>query len=492
MTEYSLDEENQKRYAARREEWKRRHAELLTEEPVIDKQKADLKTEIQMLHDKKAGLQEQMRDLENEEKLLTQKVYIELNGTDEEVERLRTVSENKKSLSKRTKELKEQILEKQEAYKSEAEVRILKDAIVKEIKLSKKMNPASVDMVESTLRDLKEKYGIMPEGVVFSPARVPDGTALYNWLDDKLYLSNRFADVDGYLDVVKQSESSLAEYRKHYRIEETAKERMENADKILADRSVKGYERSKAILEKADVEIDLNIFRQGVRENLSDAIVHEYGHFIQRHANVDYVQKKNVFGMKDLGGKLVGGDWEYEINTAYSRAGKVEASKISKYATKNPYETFAEGFLAMHKGEKIPDGIEKVISEAMQKSNAKPIAKTTDSGIMKLPKYENAVIPKAKFTQYALNPEKDPDKAKAFEKALGYTMDNVDELISQIYDKISEYDAREKPDNGWGKRYEVIMDITGINGKTAKVLTAWIDDKNTGEMRLTSVYVDKE
>lgn len=122
----------------------------------------------------------------------------------------------------------------------------------------------------------------------------------------------------------------------------------------------------------------------------------------------------------------------------------------------------------------------------------KPIAKIVDPDIIKLPRYEKAVIPKAKFTQYALNPEKDPDKANAFEKALGYTMDNADELIGQIYDKISEYDAKEKPDNGWGKRYEVIMDITGPNGKTAKVLTAWIDDKNTGEMRLTSVYVDKE
>ncbi len=111
---------------------------------------------------------------------------------------------------------------------------------------------------------------------------------------------------------------------------------------------------------------------------------------------------------------------------------------------------------------------------------------------MKLPRYKDAVIPKAKFTQYALNQNKDPDKARAFEKALGYTEDNADELISQIYDKISEYDAKEKPDNGWGKRYEVIMDITGPNGKTAKVLTAWIDDKNTGEMRLTSAYVDKE
>lgn len=65
-------------------------------------------------------------------------------------------------------------------------------------------------------------------------------------------------------------------------------------------------------------------------------------------------------------------------------------------------------------------------------------------------------------------------------------------MIKQIYDKLPEYDAKEKPDNGWGKRYEVKMDITGANEKTAKVLTAWIDDKNTGEIRLTSVYVDKE
>lgn len=126
------------------------------------------------------------------------------------------------------------------------------------------------------------------------------------------------------------------------------------------------------------------------------------------------------------------------------------------------------------------------------KKRGKSVAKDSGSGIMKLPRYKNAVIPKAKFTQYALNPDKDPDKARAFEKALGYTMDNADELISQIYSKIPEYNAKEKPDNGWGKRYEVIMDIAGPNGKTAKVLTAWIDDKNTGEMRLTSVYVDRE
>lgn len=125
------------------------------------------------------------------------------------------------------------------------------------------------------------------------------------------------------------------------------------------------------------------------------------------------------------------------------------------------------------------------------KKQKKSVEKGSGSGIMKLPRYKDAVIPKAKFTQYALNPDKDLDKAKAFEKALGYTADNADELIKQIYDKIPEYEAVEKGDKGWGMTYEVVMEIQGINGKTAKVLTGWIDDKNNGEMRLTTVHIDR-
>lgn len=122
--------------------------------------------------------------------------------------------------------------------------------------------------------------------------------------------------------------------------------------------------------------------------------------------------------------------------------------------------------------------------------NGKSVANDSASGIMKLPRYKDAVIPKAKFTQYALNPDKDPNKAKAFEKALGYTMDNADDLIEQINKNLPNYEAVEKGNRGWGMTYEVIMNITGPNGKIAKVLTAWIDDKNSGEMRLTTVHVD--
>jgi len=108
-----------------------------------------------------------------------------------------------------------------------------------------------------------------------------------------------------------------------------------------------------------------------------------------------------------------------------------------------------------------------------------------------LPRYEQAVIPIDKLTNYALNPEKDTNKATAFNLALGFKREHAEMLITAIKNNLSEYPATPKGDSGHGMRYEVIMDIIGINGKTAKVLTAWIDDKKSGEMRLINAYIDK-
>ena len=98
-------------------------------------------------------------------------------------------------------------------------------------------------------------------------------------------------------------------------------------------------------------------------------------------------------------------------------------------------------------------------------------------------------IPKEKFTEYALNPEKDFDKANAFEKALGYNQSNVDKLIDNIYRNVNKFDAVKKPDNGYGQRYSVLMSLVGENGKRANVQTAWIIEKETAITRLVSAYV---
>lgn len=94
-----------------------------------------------------------------------------------------------------------------------------------------------------------------------------------------------------------------------------------------------------------------------------------------------------------------------------------------------------------------------------------------------------------KFTKYSLNQERQPDKAKAFESALGYTSKNIDALIANIQQNLKEEEFVEKGNSGHGMRYENIVVLTGANGKTANVLTAWIEDDEY--RRLTSVYVTK-
>jgi hypothetical protein len=107
-----------------------------------------------------------------------------------------------------------------------------------------------------------------------------------------------------------------------------------------------------------------------------------------------------------------------------------------------------------------------------------------------LPNADKAVIPVRKFVDYALNLSKAPDKALAFQLALGYNHNNAEKLINNIKENLIKFSAKSKGNKGYGTLYEVIMELTGENGKTAKVLTAWIDDVSKNEMRLITVHVD--
>lgn len=119
------------------------------------------------------------------------------------------------------------------------------------------------------------------------------------------------------------------------------------------------------------------------------------------------------------------------------------------------------------------------------------LKKTSDGDIIKEEqKSKSFSISRNKFTEYALNPEKAPDKARVFESALGYNKDNCDQLIKDIESHADIHKMVEKGDNGYGMRYEQIIRLKGPNEKEANVLTAWIDDDK--DLRLTSVYVTKK
>lgn len=108
-----------------------------------------------------------------------------------------------------------------------------------------------------------------------------------------------------------------------------------------------------------------------------------------------------------------------------------------------------------------------------------------------LPNFEKAIVPPEKLANYALNKEHSrggKDKAIAFERALGYNINNYHDLKDNITENLSAWPAALKGRNQYGDKYEVMMILSGPNGKTAKVATAWLVDK-TGETRLVSTYV---
>ena len=117
-----------------------------------------------------------------------------------------------------------------------------------------------------------------------------------------------------------------------------------------------------------------------------------------------------------------------------------------------------------------------------------PLKNQEKSSIIK--ERRNLSIPTAKFTGYALNPDKDINKAMAFKKALGYDMTNAEDLIENILDHVDENKLVPKTDKGFGMLYEYVVRLIGPNGKTANVLTAWIEDGK--KKRLTSAYVTEK
>ena len=112
-------------------------------------------------------------------------------------------------------------------------------------------------------------------------------------------------------------------------------------------------------------------------------------------------------------------------------------------------------------------------------------------GLNVLPKADEVVVPIEKFTRYALDPINSRGKWVTFQEALGYNKDNADLLVANIRQNVKNFPATVKGDKGYGETYAVLMKLTGANGKTANVMTAWLDDKESGQMRLTSAYVKK-
>jgi hypothetical protein len=108
-----------------------------------------------------------------------------------------------------------------------------------------------------------------------------------------------------------------------------------------------------------------------------------------------------------------------------------------------------------------------------------------------LPNYSRAVILREKLEGYALNAQhpEGQHKARVFKSALGFEQTDWQLLEKAILDELPYNDAGQVNKGPWGDKYVVVLPITGLNGNTVNVITAWIIRPKTDYPSLITTYV---
>jgi hypothetical protein len=111
-----------------------------------------------------------------------------------------------------------------------------------------------------------------------------------------------------------------------------------------------------------------------------------------------------------------------------------------------------------------------------------------------LPNYQNAVIPQNKLVRYSLDLTHPRGKHKAivFKSALGFVQSTWELLRDRILIELPYHEAQPTLEDKHGKRYRVIMPLTGPNGSTRDVVVTWIIKTGTDYPSLDSTWVVKE
>ncbi|MBC3841826.1 hypothetical protein GXW82_21215 [Streptacidiphilus sp. 4-A2] len=107
-----------------------------------------------------------------------------------------------------------------------------------------------------------------------------------------------------------------------------------------------------------------------------------------------------------------------------------------------------------------------------------------------LPGADDAVINPAKIYDYALNPDHPVgmNKARVFDSALGFTLDNADDLIGQLQDGLSDSEATLGKLDQYGQRCTVDIPVTGPAG-SGIVRTGWILAPGAETPSMTTLFV---
>lgn len=102
-----------------------------------------------------------------------------------------------------------------------------------------------------------------------------------------------------------------------------------------------------------------------------------------------------------------------------------------------------------------------------------------------------AVADTRKFTDYALNPAHPVggNKARVFERALGYNRSNWQGLRDQILRGLRQARVQPGTVDQYGTRFTADILVKGPNGSTATVRTAWIYRPGSNVPELTTLFI---
>jgi hypothetical protein len=107
---------------------------------------------------------------------------------------------------------------------------------------------------------------------------------------------------------------------------------------------------------------------------------------------------------------------------------------------------------------------------------------------------------RGKLVNYALNPEHSSGKHKArrFREKIGATQNDAKLIHDQVMAFLPYAVAQEKSNDIYGARFNAYIPVTGPNGKTVDVLTAWLYERNkdgktiSTRPRLATIYIPRK
>ena len=382
LAEYSLDAENQKKYAEKQAQWKQQHPQGWRRQFMRNGSAEPEKTWREKYNEtveKEAVLKNRLDQLNQESRKWEEKYF----ETMEEEYAQKSLS-NDPEIEDITKKL-DKIQEGKKTYVkirlTEAEKSMAEAGIAETVKLSEKMTVEAIDILENSLQEMVVDNGLPSlKGVRYDPSFInlyggKDTVALYNWGDETMYIGEMLSDPDAYKQHRLLAERSYKKHRNEY--EPTWKSTIDSLEKEIPEEDDSG--RKKYLTKnRNDVLSGLISQRRLVAEDAKDAIIHEYGHHVHNKAS----SESNIFGSKELKSRKFAGSYEW----GGVHEGKVTAAQVSDYAAESPLEAFAESFTAYVKGEDIPESLKSVVEGAIEKTGGKlkqPVVKVPDSGIIK-------------------------------------------------------------------------------------------------------------